>query len=195
MSGQQVITKNFSFWEFKPKNAKKTWMPTNKYQEELIRNLAENLQIIRSAMPAGNSMSITSGVRSPSDFERLIAAGYQPSSTSDHNCGYAVSLNKGTSKYKKYGPTYNFAIGAADIVPRGGMTVEELFSLAISKTKAGLCHFGQVIYEKNPATGAEWVHFGGDPRPFLAPHLIRFLGRQQFLQSLDGGKSYQVVLA
>lgn len=191
---EQKITENFSFWEFKPKNARKTWMPSSEYQKDMIRNLAESLQIVRSSMPRDAWMQITSGVRSADDFERLKKAGYHPSETSDHNFGYAVPLSKGTAKYKKYGPTYNFAIGAADVVPKG-IKVTELFSIAMSRTKAGLCHFGQVIYEKNPSTGAEWVHFGADPRPFFSPHIIRFLNRVQFMQSLNGGKSYEVVLA
>lgn len=191
---EDQITKNFWFWEFKPKGTRRTWMPTNQYQEDLIRNLAENLQIVRSGMPNGSRITITSGVRAPRDFDRLRKLGYQPSETSDHNFGYAVSLEEGTPKYKKYGSTYNFSIGAGDCVPHG-MKIEDFFGMAMTKTKAGLCHFGQVIYEYSPKTGARWVHFGADPRPFFASHLIHFLGRRQFLRSIDGGRTYQVVLA
>lgn len=193
---ESQITKNFWFWEFRPKGTRKTWRPTSQYQEELIRNHAENLQIVRSGMPNNgkSSIQITSGVRAPRDFDRLVKLGYRPSTTSDHNYGYAVPLTKGTAKYKKYGPTYNFSIGATDCVPHG-MKIEDFFGMAMTKTRAGLCHFGQVIYEYNPKTGTRWIHFGADPRPFFAPHLIHFLGRRQFLRSIDGGKTYQVVIA
>ena len=110
----QKITKNFSFYEFRPKGRPKSWMPTSEFQKRLIVNLAKNLQTVRTALPNGSWIQITSGVRSASDYTRLIKAGYRPSKTSDHNFGNAVQLNTNTAKYKKFGPTYNFSVGAAD---------------------------------------------------------------------------------
>ena len=183
------VTPHFYYHEFRPKARPKTWMPTNQYQRMLMENLAQNLQVIRSAMPENSSIQITSGLRAPADYKRLKKNGYNPSTTSDHNFGNAVPLKINTPKFKKYGPTYNFSVGAADCVPTGMSTID-LFHLAIDLTKNNKCRFGQVIYEKNPATGAEWVHFGGDPKFVFSDNIIQFLNRTQFMESLDGGKSY-----
>lgn len=188
----QKITKNFSFYEFRPKGRLKSWMPPTQYQRLLIINLAKNLQIVRSSMPTRTWIQITSGVRAPADYERLIKAGYKPSTTSDHNFGNAVPLKTNSAKYKKYGSTYNFSIGAADCVSRK-LDVQALFALAVTLTLEKKCRFGQVIYEKNPKTGAEWVHFGADPSYYFSEKIVKFLGRAQFMQSLNGGKSYQIV--
>jgi len=51
---------------------------------------------------------------------------------------------------------------------------------------------GQVIYEKNPNTGAEWVHFGADPSYYFSNKIINFIRRSPFLVSMDGGKSYRI---
>ena len=173
------ITPNFFYYEFRPK-------------ARLLQNLAQNLQIVRSAMPENTSLHITSGLRAPADFARLKKAGYNPSPTSDHNFGNAVPLKINTVKYKKYGPTYNFSVGAADSVPVEMETID-LFHLAIDLTKKKKCRFGQVIYEKNPATGAEWVHFGGDTEYVFSDEIVKFLNRIQFMESLDGGRSYKPV--
>ena len=187
----QKITKNFSFYEFRPKGKSKIWMPPSAYQRRLIVNLAENLQIVRSAMPKKSYIQITSGVRSAEDYKRLVKAGYRPSKTSDHNCGNAVPLAVNSRKYKKYGPTYNFSTGAADCVSRGFL-VGSLFILAKELVKSGKCTFGQVIYEENPKTKAKWVHFSVDPSFVFSKKTVAFINRIKFLQSLDGGKSYQI---
>ena len=187
----QRITKNFSFYEFRPKGKPKTWLPTVDYQRRLIINLATNLQIVRSAMPKGSHIQITSGVRSADDYTRLIKSGYNPSKTSDHNYGNAVSLAINSKKYKKYGPTYNFSVGAADCVSHG-FRPYDLFLLAKEMTQVGSCSFGQIIYEENPRTRAQWVHFGGDPSFVFSNNTIDFIKRTKFLMSYDGGKSYQI---
>ena len=132
------ITKNFSFYEFRPKGTPKTWVPNSDYQRMLIIELAKNLQVIRNAMPSGAFMEITNGVRLFSDYERLVAAGYRPSKTSDHNCGVAIPIDPNNpDKFKKYGETYNFATGAADTFPHG-MGVWDLFKLSFRLVKEGM---------------------------------------------------------
>ena len=158
----------------------------------LIVNLAENLQIVRDKMPTGSYMKITSGVRLLSDYDRLRASGYNPSKTSDHNCGVSIPLINGTKKFKKFGETYNFAIGAADIVSIG-MSTWDLFKLSFRLTKEGMCNFGQIIYEKNPTNGSEWVHYGNDLEPFYSKKIINMIGRGKFMKSIDGGKTYSVI--
>ena len=167
-------------------------MPSSEYRKILIYQLATNLQVIRSKLPAGCYMKITSGVRTLADYERLKKAGYKPSKTSDHNCGLAIPLSPSSSRFKKYGSTYNFAVGAADVVPVG-LTVWGLFALSVDFVKKKKCNFGQVIYEKNPKTGAEWVHYGNSLKGIFSKKIIDFVGRKQFMKSLDGGRTYSVV--
>jgi len=186
----QKITKNFSFYEFRPKGKPKSWMPANEFTKMLVTNLATNLQVVRSAMPRGDWIKITSGVRAPEDYDRLINAGYIPSTTSDHNFGNAVKLTINTIKYKKYGPTYNFSVGAADCISHT-LNVHDLFLISCELVKRNECRFGQVIYEENPKTGAQWVHFGADPTYYFSEKIVNFMGKQPFLVSMDGGKSYQ----
>jgi len=185
------ITKNFSFHEFKPKKATKSWVPTSEYQRALLTQLAENLQVIRSEIPEDCYMRITSGVRTLEDYDRLKKLGYRPSKTSDHYCGVAIPLPKHDRKYKKFGETYNFAVGAADIVPVG-MSTEDLFNLSVKLTQGGKCDFGQVIYEKDPSSGAEWVHYGNSLKELFAPQIVDMINRTQFLKTLDGGRTYQI---
>jgi len=184
------MTKNFSFYEFRPKNTKRTWQPSSEYRKMLLKELVTNLQVVRSKMPKGAYMKVTSGVRTKADYDRLIKQGYHPSKTSDHNFGSAIPLSPSSAKAKKYGLVYIFSVGAADIVPVG-MSVWDLFKLAVQLTKAGRCRFGQVIYEKSGEK--EWVHFGVDPVAIFSPEVVKFMSRTKFMKSLDGGKSYSVV--
>lgn len=190
------ITRNFSYYEFRPKGRPKTWKPSNEWRKLLIKNLAKNLQVVRSAMKKGCWMILTSAVRSDADYTRLIKLGYKPSKTSDHNTGLAIRLAAGSRKFKKYGETYNFSVGAGDVVSKG-MSVYDLFKLAVKLNKAGKCDFGQIIYEYRPATKkrrkAEWVHFGGSINSLFSPMVVKFLARTKYMKSLDGGKTYSVV--
>ena len=185
------ITKNFSYNEFKPKLADNSWLPNGEYQKLLIDTLAKNLQIIRNNVPKGVTMKITSGVRTLSDYYRLVEAGYNPSKTSDHYCGTSVPLKPDDKKYKKFGETYNFAVGAGDIVSTG-MKIWDLFKLSYRLVKEGMCDFGQVIYEKNN-NGKEWIHYGNSLKGLFSKTIIDFIARDKFMKSIDGGKTYTVV--
>jgi len=187
----QKITENFSYYEFGPKGSDNLWLPSNEYQKTMITLLAINLQAVRSAIPQCTSMRITSGVRLASDYDRLKAAGYNPAETSDHNYGNAVQLDVSSSKYKTFGSTYNFSVGAADVVP-SGISAVELFETAVQMTVDKKCNFGQIIHEYDKDKGSEWVHFANDPANFLGPVALRLLNRSKFLESSDGGKQYSV---
>jgi hypothetical protein len=188
------ITENFSFWEFAPNSVKdkKSWMPDSEYQNEMVCTLARNLQIIRSLLPPKCQMSIISGMRHPDDFIRLKKQGYNPSETSDHNFGYSVGLTKGGDKFKRFGPTYNFSVGAADVSPKG-ISAWDLFKLSIDAVNGKKCTFGQVIYEKNPKSGSEWVHYGNDPAAFFSPWVVILMRRNRFMTSTDNGKTYNII--
>ncbi len=186
------ITKNFSNYEFRPKESPRSWSPDNKYQRILLRILVENLQIIRNEIPPGASMGVTSGVRSLSDFDRLTLSGYKPSKTSDHNFGSSIRLDCNNRKFKTFGSTYNFSIGACDIVPTR-ISAWDLFKLSFRIVKEGMCNFGQIIYERNPSKGWEWVHYGNDPSEFFSEEIVKMINRQKFMKSIDGGETYSIV--
>lgn len=186
------ITKNFSYWEFKPHKAEKTWRPNSEYQKLLITNLAKNLQIVKDNAPSNCVMNITSGVRDISDFFRLKNSGYNPSTTSDHYCGAPIKIKKINPKYIKFGEVYCFSSGAADITP-AGISAWDLFKLAFNLINAGACDFGQIIYEKDPKNGSEWTHFSGSYNNLFSDDIVAIIGRQKILKSVDGGKNYSIV--
>ena len=53
--------------------------------------------------------------------------------------------------------------------------------------------FGQVIYEKNPKTGNEWIHLGNSPELIFKETVAKSITRKQFLMSTDNGKTYKVL--
>lgn len=187
------ITPNFSFYEFRPRFKQKSWLPDNEYQEFLLRNLAINLQIVRDHVPNDVYMRVTSGVRTIADYNRLILSGYNPSETSDHYYGKAVKI-KNPRKRKKFGTTYNFSVGAADIQP-AIITARELFNLSFRLVKEQMCDFGQVIYERDPIRNKEWVHYGNSLKEIFSEELISRIGRTQFMKSVDGGKTYIEIIS
>lgn len=187
MSGD--ITENFSYREFKPTGSLDTWVPTNQWQKMLIDRLASQLQIVRTRMPAGSSMKITMGVRTAGDYARLKASGFHPSETSDHYCGEVVSVDPQSPNFKKFGPMYFFSVGAADIVPVG-MDIELFFKMSVDCSVKGFADFGQIIFEHDPIKGMKWVHFANNSASVFSPKIGSFLGREKYLVTTDGGKSY-----
>ena len=169
------ITRNFDTEEFSSD-------ALNEYQLSLLQILAENLQIVRDKLQDYKkypkkevSISITSGVRSTSDYDRLKKAGYHPSKTSDHYFGLQLSSK----------PT----LGAADTVYNNcSLRHEEIARKIIEWEKLGEVHFGQIIYERNPISGAEWIHLGNDPYLIFRPEIK--ITRVKYLKSIDGGKNY-----
>jgi len=183
------ISKNFYYYEVRPHNKPKSWIPSSKYQNSLVLNVIKNVQVVRNEFSAGAYMIITSGVRTLEDHQRLLDSGYNPSITSDHYFGEAPKIPIGIYKHKKYGVTYNFAMGAVDIVSVG-VSIANMFDIAIDLTEQNKCSFGQIIHESS-SSGKEWVHFGGDPKPFLSKDMIDFLNKKKYMISVDNGHTYK----
>lgn len=170
------LTPNFDLSEFSK-------IQLNEYQLSLIQLLANNLQIVRDKLqsfkkvPSKNvSITISSGVRTAADYERLKANGHNPSANSDHFCGYQPGAR----------PT----LGAADIkVNNCSLSLKDVASLMIEWDKSGVVHFGQIIYEFNPATGGCWIHVGNDWKEIFKDGIK--LNRAKYRMSLDNGKTYQ----
>lgn len=174
------LTANFNLSEF-------TSESVTEYQQALLQLLADNLQKVRDYLQDFKSnvnksvcICISSGVRTQADYDRLVKKGYNPSKTSDHFCGLQLSGK----------PT----IGAADVyVKNCKLSTKEIASKIVEMDKAGSVDFGQIIYEYNPSTKAEWIHLGNDwTKVFKDQGVVDSLdkSRKKYLMSLDNGKTY-----
>jgi hypothetical protein len=181
---RKKLSSNFWLSEFKnfPEN------PT-KIEEYLLNNLVSNLQVVRTDIE--QSMDITDCYRDDKRFLELIKKGYNPSPTSDHFWNQPIELleRQYPKQFKKYGESYNFSVGASDVVTENARKV---FEDIVSDKKYSKM-FGQVIFEKNGLT--EWIHFSNPITILYSEKIVEELDlyRDQFLMSLDGGKSYRKV--
>jgi hypothetical protein len=170
------VSPNFTAGEFSSE-------PLTEYQFGLISMLAKNIQYIRDglqkyAAPGKTvSVSISSGVRTQNDYNRICSNGNHPSKTSDHFCGYQTTPK----------PT----LGAADCrFINSTISMKEIYKKIVDIVKSGKACFGQAIYEINPATGFEWIHLGNDPKCIFSAEIAQYVPRAKFLISLDNGKTY-----
>ena len=176
------LTTNFTLEEF-------TKTELTEYQLQLVKLLANNLQIVRDNLQPFSkkgkqvSITITSGVRTQADYNRLLKQGYNPSKKSDHFCGVQTDGN----------PT----LGAADIVVNNcSISMKECARRIIEMTNEGIVNFGQVIYEYNPNTKKSWIHLSNDWKcifknnDYFSP-IEYFFKREKYLMSMDNGKTYK----
>lgn len=179
----QKLTQDFKLSEFVDLKEELT-----DYQIALLKMLAQNLQEIRNELQKYKSgmkpvcIVITSGVRTKKDYDRLKKQGYNPSQTSDHFCGYQMVPGRPT-------------LGAADIrVYNCSMTMKQIALFIKQYCEAsGFYMFGQVIYEKNPKTGSEWIHLSNDPYLVLNQYIAKTIERKRYLMSTDNGKTYKAL--
>ncbi len=174
------LARNFKLSEF-------TKEDPNEYQLALLALLARNLQTVRDKLQQyavkGKSVgiNITSGVRTAADYDRLKAKGYNPSRTSDHFCGLQLLAK----------PT----VGAADLTfTNCSLTTRQIAARIVEwdKDNSTGIDLGQVIYEYNPRTGANWVHVSNDWHKVFSEDVAAAVDsmRKKYLMSLDNGKTY-----
>lgn len=175
------LTENFKLSEFVSLDEELT-----EYQIALLTNLAEELEYVRKNLQQYKSgmkpvcMVVTSGVRTKADIARLKKQGYNPSENSDHLCGVQANGK----------PT----LGAADIqFYNCSKTTKQIALIVKEMVNSNAVYFGQVIYEKNPKTGAEWIHFSNDPEQIFAYQIAKTIQRKKFLMSVDNGKTYKAL--
>lgn len=141
---------------------------------------------------------ITNGVRTLSDYDRLLDAGYYPSETSDHFLGLSVPL-RSSKKIAKFGHFYHYATGAADVVPTIGAReawdrMRPYFNPTFSTIElpTGTIKIGQFIFEVG--TRFDWLHIS-NPATLVNSEKFsqKFLSKTPFLVSNNNGKSYQNV--
>jgi len=93
----------------------------------------------------------TSGIRDINVMTGLLAAGYHPSTTTDHSFG---------------DPEVNpFGVGAADIRPYGQGTCEDIFNIAVKLSES--VPMGQIIWERQG--DREWVHISNPKSVLFQP--------------------------
>lgn len=175
------LSKNFKLSEF-------TSVDQSDYSIALLKLLASQLQIVRNNLQEYAkdrkkqvSISISSGVRTHADYDRLKKSGYNPSETSDHFCGLQLKCK----------PT----LGAADItVSNCSLSLHDIASMIIYWNIEGYVNFGQIIFEYNPKTKSAWIHVGNDWNSIFASTFLKDfydINRKKYLMSLDNGKTYK----
>ena len=169
-------------------------------QMHMVKHLAQNiLEPIRAYLGQafGNEVAIkiTSGIRFPSDHNRLKKQGYNPSETSDHLFGNIVKLSN-PAKIRVYGKYFQFSVGAVDILPSCGAKeawdvlaphfVRESSCIALPN---GNVKIGQIILEKRKSY---WLHVS-NPKELIYNSFVAetFLKVEPFLQSMDNGMTYK----
>ena len=179
MNLNENVAANFKLKEF-------TKSEVTKYQLGMIKALARQLQILRcliNSVPEFRkdpnkeiSITITSGVRTLDDYNRLKAKGYNPSATSDHFYG----SKPGT-------------LGAVDCV-FSNLKVDlfDLFKYIVGRDAAGKVYFGQILYESNPKTGSTWIHLSNDSMWIFRDEYFREAYRRsmRYGYSKDNGKTF-----
>lgn len=158
---------------------------------EPLRKFASDL--VKQDVP----FTITSGLRTTEDRDRLKQMGYKPSETSDHDFGQTIELVS-PDKIMKFGKYYSYSVGAVDFVPEFGADIlfNKLKPYFNHGTRSidlpgGSITVGQFILEKGEHS--YWIHVSNPPSLFFGPPILGLLKRNCFLKSEDNGKSYQIV--
>ena len=186
------LSKNFSLKEF-TKLPEPSITPIQMF---LLKSLCENiLQPIRDFL--GCKIKVTNGLRMGRDRDRLSAAGYNVSETSDHDFGDTVPLNR-TDKIARFGGFYSYSVGAGDIIPACGAEaafwkMRPYFNPLTGELDlpAQNMKVGQLILEHGKTY---WIH-ASNPATLVYSEAFaqKFLKKSPFLISLDNGRTYQSV--
>lgn len=193
------VTEHFSFAEL----CKRDHHILTPVQMEMVSRLCSDiLEPIRTYLTeqAGKTISIkvVSGVRFPSDNNRLKKQGYNPSETSDHLFGNIIKLHNPV-KIRKYGKYFQYSVGAVDIVPACGAKEAWDLMYPYFNKKEGRVFLpnrpsfaiGQMILEKRKTY---WIHIS-NPKQLIYNDFITqtFLKREPFLISQDNGVTYKPI--
>jgi len=187
------LSKNFSLKEF-TKLPEQQLTPVQRF---MLKSICEDvLQPIRDFL--GCKIKVTSGLRTGRDRDRLRAAGYNVSETSDHDYGDTVPLNR-TDKIARFGGYYSYSVGAADIMPACGAEaafwkMRQYFNPVTGELNLPeqRVKVSQLILEHGRTY---WIHVS-NPTTLIYSEAFaqKFLKKNPFLISLDNGASYQSVI-
>jgi len=190
------ISEHFDFEEFSSRD----YHLLTPMQTGMLDNLCKSvLEPLRKF--CGMHITIISGIRFPSDNNRLRREGYNPSETSDHLFGNVTKL-RDPAKVKRFGRYYSYSVGACDIVPEIGTKqlwdeIKPYFDRANNLINLpqpiGSIRIGQLIYEM--WEDKSWIHVSNPVDLIYSFKVSRILTQYRicFLQTLDGGKIYESV--
>lgn len=178
------LTKNFTLEELCPNSTIRATLSST--QMEMLSAIATNiLQPIRNIL--GRPIGITSAVRSSYDYNRLRAAGYNPSETSDHYYGFPVEIIN-SNKITKFGKTYSYSVGAVDFTVLG-MNNSDIYRIIYDMCNRKKLAVGQLIHEYG--NGMDWIHISNPPTLIYSESFCsKYLNKGKFLVSSDAGKTY-----
>jgi hypothetical protein len=178
------LSKNFSSEEF----TKIPYEQLPKLQQLMLQNITNNiLQPIRNEV--GKSITVTSGMRTSEDYERLKAKGFFPSESSDHFYGTGFALSD-PNKILKYGKTYFYSVGAADFTVLG-MLPKDVFNICYHMVQNGELDIGQLILEYGGVGGSSWIHVSNPQTLIYSLKASDLFKKTKVLTSDDGGKTYK----
>lgn len=192
------LSENFWYSEFSDRDAG-ILTPIQMY---MVKNIAANiLQPIRDFLSniydKDVSIRVVSGIRFPSDHNRLKKQGFNPSETSDHLFGNIVKL-RNAMKIRRYGKYFQYSVGAADVIPFCGAKeawdkmrpffVREKGIIDLPEKRISI---GQVILERRRSF---WLHIS-NPKNLIYTDFISdmFLKTEPFLESMDNGITYKPI--
>lgn len=190
------LSEHFSFEEFSGRDHHYVTHIQMGMMDNLCRVILEPLR----KFWGDKSITVASGLRYPSDINALRRKGYNPSETSDHLFGNVIKL-RNADKVRRYGRYYAYSVGAADIVPSIG--TEEAFQMiipfldtnnnAIKLPDVGAIRVGQFIFEKHGESA--WIHVSNPVDLIYSFKVAKEITKHRkcFLQSLDGGKTYEPI--
>jgi len=192
------LSENFWYSEF----CKRDHHVLTVLQMHLLQNITQGiLEPLRSFLSdyfnKETKIKIVSGVRFPSDHNRLKKQGFNPSPISDHLFGNIIKLNDAPN-IQKYGKYYQFSVGAVDIIPEcGAKEAWDAMKQYFNKNESSIdfpnkkIFIGQVILEKRKSF---WIHIS-NPKKLIFQDFVSnvFLKKEPFLKSLDNGITYTSV--
>ena len=169
-------------------------------QMHMIQNIARGIlepirEFLGKQLSREVKIKIISGVRFPSDHNRLKKQGFNPSETSDHLFGNVVKL-RNPVKIRQYGKYYQYSVGAVDILPEcGAKEAWDILRPCFSREESAIylpdkeVRIGQIILEKRQNY---WMHIS-NPGSSIYNEFVAdtFLKRKPFLVSTDNGSTYK----
>lgn len=188
------ISEHFTFEEFSNRGHTHITPIQLGMVENLCKSVLEPLRKFLGKSP----ISISSGLRYPSDINALRAKGYFPSETSDHLFGNVIKLRE-AKKVQRFGRYYGYSVGAVDIVPSIG--AKEAFNAIqpfIDKENnsirlpngIGTVRVGQLIFEQWGEKA--WMHISNPVDLIYSFKVTQEITKYRmcFLQTVNGGRTY-----
>ena len=165
------VSEFFSYDEFTRSNYGKPVF--NRLSQYLLECLCRDiLDPVRREF--GYPVIVSSGIRDVNVMRGLLAAGYHPSSTTDHSFG---------------DPEVNpLGVGAADIRPYGQGSCEDIFCIVAELNRSNIIEFGQLLWERQG--DREWVHLSNPKTILFAPEVASILASPLKIGYCLNGKYY-----